>query len=365
VKNTHGTASHLKRLSSILICLVAFSAGADDSQTSDDFFRGYITSILQHDLKWEPDSYRLEIQNSVATLTIIKGGSERRTQAEEVLARVDGLKEFHVVVGAEDGVKKTKKHHMVSFPKGYLFRPLIADPKEPQTFVTIAQVDAENDNFTAALVGIGGTFGLLRWPSSKSADRGWQLNFFASAFSQFNLDTSSDDLINTDYLVGVSSVYRRGRFSTRLRLFHQSSHLGDEFILGGTAPERIDLSVEATDATFAYDWGNWRGYAGAAYLFDVSPSDLEKGGLQAGFDYVGRTRRLLKGRLVAGLHLQSFQERNWTPGTSLQVGLKYGRPWPGTRGIRIMLEAYNGFVPYGQFFGGDVNYYGIGLYFDP
>lgn len=32
--------------------------------------------------------------------------------------------------------------------------------------------------------------------------------------------------------------------------------------------------------------------------------------------------------------------------------------------MRVMLEAYDGFVPFGQFFGEDVEYYGIGVYFD-
>lgn len=297
MKNTHSAANRLKGLFSILLlCLSTSSPGADGIQTSDEFLRGYITSVLEHDLKWERDSYSLKVQNSVATLGIIKGGPERQAQAESALARVDGLKDFHIVVGPE-GVERRTKHPRVPFPRDDVFRPLVADPKEPQMSVSVVEVDAARDDFTAGLAAIGATFGLMRWPG-RSASEGWQLNWFVGAFSQFNLDSSSDDLINTDYLVGLPLTYRRGRFSTRLRLFHQSSHLGDEFILGGTAPERINLSVEVLDATLAYDWGGWRGYGGGSYLIGRDPDDLKQQGLHAGADYVGRTRRLFKGRLT-------------------------------------------------------------------
>jgi hypothetical protein len=34
------------------------------------------------------------------------------------------------------------------------------------------------------------------------------------------------------------------------------------------------------------------------------------------------------------------------------------------RHIRVMLEAHDGFVPFGQFFGEDAKPYGIGVYYD-
>lgn len=349
-------------LSILLACFSAPSAGTDGVQTSDDFLRGYITSVLERDLKWERDSYNLEVQYGIATLRIIEGGPERQGQAENVLARVDSLKDFRIVVGPQ-GVERTTRHPRVPFPRDDIFRPLVADPKEPQIFVTLAQVDTVRDQFAAALVGVGGTFGLMRWPG-ESVTEGWQLDWFVGVFSQFNLDESSQDLINTDYVVGLPLTYRRGDFSTRLRLLHQSSHLGDEFILGRTAPERINLSVEAVDATLAYDWGGWRGYGGGGYLIRRDPDDLKEQWLRAGFDYVGSTRRLLNGRLIGGVDMQWFEETDWDAGISLKVGLAYGGASPDRRGIRVMLEAYDGFVPFGQFFGDDIEYYGIGAYFD-
>src|SRR2546422_3614331 len=44
----------------------------------------------------------------------------------------------------------------------------------------------------------------------------------AGVFSQFNMQSATNDLINTDYLVGLPLTYRHGSWSTRLRLYHQS-----------------------------------------------------------------------------------------------------------------------------------------------
>ena len=122
---------------------------------------------------------------------------------------------------------------------------------------TVARLDEDEDDILAAAVGAGHVFGLYRWAGNASGE-GWQLSAFGTVFSQFNLDAPSSDLINTDFLAGIPLSYRRGRFATRFRLFHQSSHLGDELLLSGRAPERKNLSVEIADVLASGEWGNWR-----------------------------------------------------------------------------------------------------------
>ena len=65
----------------------------------------------------------------------------------------------------------------------------------------------------------------------------WQLSISGAVFAQFNLDASSMDLINADYIIGFPLSYRNGSWSARARLFHQSSHLGDDFLLQPQKPE--------------------------------------------------------------------------------------------------------------------------------
>jgi len=103
-------------------------------------------------------------------------------------------------------------------------------------------------------------------PIAPSKGEGWQLGVAGTIFSQFNLDAPSKDLINTDFRIGIPLSYKRGPFSARASIYHQSSHLGDEFILSGAAPRCVNLSFEALNFVAAWELGGWRPYAGGFYL---------------------------------------------------------------------------------------------------
>jgi len=250
-----------------------------------------------------------------------------------------------------------------SFPEGDVFRPLVADPIEPRFFFSVVQMDVGDQNVTVAPVGAGVNFGLYRWPGERAGD-GWQLGIFGAVASQFNLDSSSDDLINTDFRVGIPLSYRRGAFSGRARVFHQSSHLGDEFLLEGPDTPRVNLSVEIFDLVLAWEHAGWRPYAGFAYVFRRDPDDLKKTGFQLGVDYVGTKQILFGGRLVGGVDYRPMEETDWRGGLSAKVGLEFGRPSPNRRGVTALLEYFDGSAPFGQFYHDTVTYYGASLQFD-
>jgi hypothetical protein len=102
-----------------------------------------------------------------------------------------------------------------------------------------------------------------------------QLSLAGSVFAQFDLGASSFDLINADYILALPLTLRRSGFSARLRVYHQSSHLGDEFLLRSEFPERENLSFESAEALLSQDVGFLRLYAGGEYLFNRSPEALE------------------------------------------------------------------------------------------
>lgn len=249
-----------------------------------------------------------------------------------------------------------------SFPNGDVFRPLVADPLETRTFLSVIGVDFERTQTTAGSVGIGANLGFYRWPGERPGE-GWQLGMFAHFASQFDLEGESYPLINTDFRVGFALSFRSGEFSGRAKVLHQSSHLGDEFILQGNAPQRQDLSVELIDAVFAWERAGWRPYIGTSYLFHTSPSALNKWGFQAGLDYQGSRAVLFGGRLVGGLDVRWHDENNWREGVSAKLGLAYGRPDPDRRGVTVLLEGYEGPAPFGQFYHDVISYYGLALQF--
>src|SRR2546428_12899020 len=146
----------------------------------------------------------------------------------------------------------------VRFPAGDLFAPPLADQKQPRFHTTWQRWHTAPGTFDLASGGFGEGFGLLRWPRGHAGD-GWQLGISGAVSAIFNLDTSSMDLLNADYYVGFPVSYRGGGWSARLRLFHQSSHLGDEFLLQpqDVQPvplvQRINLSYEAVEMLGSYE----------------------------------------------------------------------------------------------------------------
>ena len=253
-------------------------------------------------------------------------------------------------------------HDYELFPHDAPFRSPVADPAEPRVFMSRLDVKREAGDFSAALIGLGMDFGLLRRRGA-TPDDGWQLSVFGSIQSLFNLDLPGDALVNTDYRVGVPLTWRNGAFSTRARLFHQSSHLGDELILGGNAPRRVALSFEALDLLVAWEHSGWRLYGGASQVFSSSTDAYKGAGVHAGFDYVSRP--LLFGqRLTAGLDVKWIEPADWDSGVSAKAGVKFGRQSLERRGVTLLVEAYEGFAPFGQFFVEDWSYRGAALQFD-
>lgn len=75
----------------------------------------------------------------------------------------------------------------------------------------------------------------------------------ACVWAIFEARSKSLSLINTDYFVALPLTYINKRFSAKLRFFHESSHLGDEYLLENRTIVRLNPSKEAVDFSVAYD----------------------------------------------------------------------------------------------------------------
>jgi hypothetical protein len=248
------------------------------------------------------------------------------------------------------------------FPHDTPFRGPIADPAEPRVQMKRLHLERPGGGFAAAVAGLGWDFGLLRH-QSEDPDRSWQLSLFGSADSIFNLDLPGDALVNTDYRLGLPLTWRNASYSTRLRVYHQSSHLGDELILGGNAPRRIELSFEVLDLLLAWDVAGWRFYGGANHVLRSSHDSYKGSGVHVGVDFVSAPA-LFGQRLTAGLDVKWIEQADWRSGAAAKAGIKFGRYALERRGVTLFYEAYEGFAPFGQFFVEDFSYRGITLQFD-
>jgi Protein of unknown function (DUF1207) len=247
---------------------------------------------------------------------------------------------------------------------GRTFAPLVADPKQPHFFAAWLWVTSPTVTGQVSSLGLGEDIGLIR-----GSKRRWEVSVAAGVFSQFNMGTRSNDLINTDFIIGFPLTYRRGAVSARARIYHQSSHLGDEFILN-TNPTRVNLSFEAAELLVAHDLGSFRVYGGGEYVLRHEPADLRPGLLHAGLEYghakaVMRVSGLGDGRIVAALDAKSSEERKWRVGWSGRAGIEFRLAADGVgaaRNLSLQLQTYSGPAPYGQFYQENVRSVGVGVH---
>jgi hypothetical protein len=267
------------------------------------------------------------------------------------------------------GVHQSEALGVVGFPEDQIFCPTVADPKEARSFVSLLRGtfrsldDPSGQGTSIVSVGLGDNFGLIRW-GGPAPNEGVQLDIVGSIFAQFDLGAPSNDLINADYLVGLPLTFRRKGFSTRIRVYHQSSHLGDEYLLRSEDIERQNLSFESVEFLASQELGPLRVYAGGERIFrrepDTLPSKVFHGGAEL------RTGRAGPIQVVAGVDLKTTTLYDWSPAVSGRVGLEMARHGAGdhpARLVTLMLELYEGPSPYGQFFQDDISYVGVGLHF--
>ncbi len=262
------------------------------------------------------------------------------------------------------GVHGAEASGFVPFPQGGVFCPLLADPKATRSFVSYLR--GEFPRVTGATgvgsIGVGDTVSFFRWGGPNPGE-GVQLGLDAGVFAQFDLGTPSDDLINADYVVGLPLTFRAGGFSGRLRVYHQSSHLGDEF-LGRTEIQNEGLSFEAVELILSGEAGPLRVYAGGDYLFRRTPSTLEAYVAHAGAELrVGPVRGA---RFVTALDVKASEQRDWSPAWSVRAGVEiahWSTPDHPPRVWSLLGELYDGPSPYGQFFLDDTRFYGFGFHF--
>jgi hypothetical protein len=220
----------------------------------------------------------------------------------------------------------------------------------------------------AGQVSLGTILGLYGWRSSRSCD-GVQLGFSGGVFSQFNLDGPSVPLINSDFTFGIPVTFRAGVFSGRVHLYHQSSHLGDEFILFNPQIERVDFGYEMLDVVLSLQDTWWRVYGGGGYVLHSQTEGLERVKLQAGAELRMRQWRvsLFDGdqiEPVLGLDATAWEDRDWGVTFSAKGGLSASAEH-STRHVRVLFVFMRGFYPFGQFFDADqLTNYGMEAQFE-
>ena len=257
----------------------------------------------------------------------------------------------------------------VALPHGDVFCPLIADPKVTRSFVAYQRGNEADLATDIAAVGIADQFPFFR-TGAVTPGNGLQLGLAGAVFAQFDLGTASYDLLNADYLIGLPLTFRAGPISARARIYHQSSHLGDELLARDTAIKRENLSFESAELLLSVDLSALRIYGGGEDFVRRDPGDLPRRLAHVGLELRPRANvdfgPLAVGRLVAAVDAKIVDDTTNRTAVNARGGFEFGRPHDAVAPSRrwsILAQYYDGPSPYGQFRRDHVRLTGIGIDF--
>ena len=343
-----------------------FSASASAAPARDDYIAGYATAVVEREMRL--GGRDLSVKDGVITISSANLSVPEREKLIAALSGIPGV--LRIVIADPKDLGGTQppgrttttideKLPIGFLPPSQLFKPLMADPRWPHFSLAYRNYIGDKELKNVGSANFGESIALFR--SNGPFGGQWETGLQAATFSIFDLDSNSRDLINSDFFVGLFGSYRVGDFSLFSRLLHQSSHLGDQFLLRtGTN----NLSYEGFDLKLSYDFGRTlRLYAGGGVLFDQDPSDLKPWSTQIGAEL--RSPWTFFGGLVtpiAGLDLQNRQEGDWHTDVSLRAGMEFASPRVLDRRLQLLIEYFNGRSPNGQFYGRSIQYLGLGLH---
>lgn len=260
----------------------------------------------------------------------------------------------------------------VWFPENsVLFPPLIANPREITYSVGYRMSDKVLGNQLIP-ISLGDIFPIFRWTDVGSIHAAVQLDIGACVWGVFNMhpDVSPDhewaELVTTDYILSIPVSWAFDRWAFRLRVYHISSHLGDEFMNNTVGVVRLNPSFEALEYMTSYQLAEGvRLYIGPGYVFHsdnsypMKPMYIEYGGEFRLVGYKSRYHRLYGSPFIA-VDVQNWQEVGWRFSTTAQLGYEWSKLHGAGRKVRLFGEYHNG-VSEGQFFRDITEYYAIRL----
>ena len=238
---------------------------------------------------------------------------------------------------------------------------LHAGPRDP---VTKAELPLVTNNPSLMGDGIEAELALgvtlpLYVVAGDALDRSLVVGVEGGVFARFALQLTERELVNSDWVFAVPIVWRHGEHWLRLRYYHTSSHLGDEY----------SRRFEVSGFNFARDAVELLGYArllpligayaGSRWAYTVHPEEsgrwVARGGVQLG-DPDGPGLLLPFGSVDVELD----DDNDWSPRWYVKAGAWVSNIG-GRRAIRLNLGFLTGPSPLGQFRGTRTTQWSLGI----
>jgi hypothetical protein len=204
-------------------------------------------------------------------------------------------------------------------------------------------------------VTFGDQFPLRRWSNVTIGKHtgDMQLEIEGAVFGIFNQAKYSSPLINADYYVGLPLTYAYDRWAHRLRIYHISSHLGDEYMDRKHHEKRVNKSFEAIDVFTSYYLTKQIRLYGGGGVIAHSDSEMKMKPLYAeyGLDvHAGRREwKDMYGTPYLSMHFRNCEDCHYKMDSNYVIGYEWGKINGLGQKFRISLGYHNGFCSDGQF----------------
>jgi hypothetical protein len=185
------------------------------------------------------------------------------------------------------------------------------------------------------------------------------------AYSRFRITEGVNEFQTVDFQGGLPLSVRRDGFSGKLTFYHESAHLGDDYIRR-TNDRGFRYSREGFKGLLSLESrsGSARAYGGGFYLVHVVPT-VGRSGIQAGAEFQGCPRRLLARlfRFYLAQDLQYHADVAWAANSRTEGGLRIAFK-DSPRAMRFHVGYFTGHSAFGQFFLRRENWWDLGLDFE-
>lgn len=345
-------------------------------KSSDTYLAGYIQSLI--DIHYYEYQVLVYVEDKTVYLYNLPHDARIKASILSFVRDLPGVCEVKEGEEFPDKELKVKEQYEarprikgVWFPENsVLFQPLIANPREITYSVGYRMGDKVLGHQIIP-ISLGDYFPIFRWTDVGPLHAAAQIDIGACVWADFNMNPKNNpenewaELVTTDYILSIPLSFAFDVWSFRLRIYHISSHLGDEYMNNHPEVVRLNPSFEAFDFFTSYQWSEGiRFYFGPGVILHSDNSYpmgrfyVEYGGEFRLLGFQKSDYHRLYGAPFAAIDIQNWQEVGWRFSTTAQLGYEWSKLHGAGRKVRLFGEYHHG-VSEGQFFRDITQYFAI------
>ncbi len=338
-------------------------------ETTDHYLEGYIQALV--DMHYYEHQVVVFVEDDVVYLANLPNNALLSNSITSFVKDIPCVREVKVKCELSEEESKERCGYVqqpcisgIWFPQlTVLYQPMLADPRQVMYSVAYRSGDRVIGR-KVITIAMGDNFPVYRWLNVFPWCGDLQIGIEAGIWAPFNFDDVPHDdgtyceLVNTDYLLGFPLDYAADRWVFRLRLYHISSHLGDELLVNRPffLMERVNPSFEAIEFFTSYQvTRSLRFYAGGGYMLHSDKSfPMDDFYVEYGGEVRWWTSRFcyqrLYGTFFFAVDVQNWQVRDWDFDWTVKGGYEISKLQGVGRKMRIFAAYHDGFSYEGQFF---------------